>query len=156
MKDIIQLDSLDKRILNALQKDANLNGIALAEAVSSSPASCWRRIRAMQDAGILNKPVYLVDRIAVNKDIDVICMLKLVSHSELDAISFESFINQQDNIVECYTVSGEWDYLLRIVETDIRSYETFLKKVLLRHPTVAHANSRFALSRIKYTTAIPV
>jgi len=72
MKDIIQLDSLDKRILNALQKDANLNGIALAEAVSSSPASCWRRIRAMQDAGILNKPVYLVDRIAVNKDIDVI------------------------------------------------------------------------------------
>ncbi len=156
MKDSIQLDQLDRRILRVLQADAALNGTALAEAVGSSPASCWRRVRAMEEAGVLKGAVSLIDRRAVDRDVDVICSLRLKSHGEQDARKFESFVAAQESIVECYTVSGEWDYLLRIVVADVRSYEAFLMRVLLRHPAVASASSQFALRRIKYTTSIPV
>lgn len=156
MKDLFHLDRLDRRILRALQADAGLNGAALAEAVASSPASCWRRVRAMEEAGVLKGAVRLIDRRAVDQDVDVICSLRLKSHGEQDARKFESFVAGQESIVECYTVSGEWDYLLRIVAADVRSYEAFLMRVLLRHPAVASANSQFALRRIKYTTSIPV
>jgi len=156
MEKDIQLDSLDRRILRLLQSDASLNGTALAEAAASSPASCWRRVRAMEEAGILGATVRLVDRRALNRDVDVICSLRLKSHGEQDAAAFERFVADQDNILECYTVSGEWDYLLRIVAADIRDYEQFLMRTLLRHPAVANASSQFALSRVKYSTRIPV
>jgi len=151
-----QLDSLDRRLLRLLQADASLNGAALAEAAASSPASCWRRVRAMEEAGILQATVRLVDRQALNRDVDVMCSLRLKSHSEQDARAFERFVADQDNILECYTVSGEWDYLLRVVAIDIRDYEQFLMRTLLRHSSVATASSQFALSRVKYSTVIPV
>ncbi|WP_095131677.1 Lrp/AsnC family transcriptional regulator [Pseudomonas sp. Irchel s3h14] len=156
MDKTIQLDNLDRRILRTLQSDASLNGTALAEAVSSSPASCWRRVRALEEAGILGATVRLIDRRAVNRDVDVICSLRLKSHGEQDAEAFERFVADQENILECYTLSGEWDYLLRIVAADIRDYEQFLMHTLLRHPSVANASSQFALSRVKYTTRVPV
>ncbi|MGE8410351.1 MAG: Lrp/AsnC family transcriptional regulator [Pseudomonas sp.] len=156
MENSNQLDSLDRRILRALQADASLNGTALAEAVDSSPASCWRRVRSLEERGILQGTVRLVDRRAVNRDVDVMCSLRLKSHGEQDAEAFERFVAVQDNILECYTVSGEWDYLLRIVAADIRDYEAFLMRTLLRHPSVATASSQFALSRVKYSTAVPV
>lgn len=110
----------------------------------------------MEEAGVLKGAVRLIDRRSVDQDVDVICSLRLKSHSEQDARKFESFVAEQESIVECYTVSGEWDYLLRIVAADVRSYEAFLMRVLLRHSAVASANSQFALRRIKYTTSIPV
>ncbi len=156
MDQVIHLDNLDRRILRALQADATLSGTALAEAVDSSPASCWRRVRALEEKGVLQATVRLVDRRAVNRDVDVMCSLRLKSHGEKDAEAFERFVAIQGNILECFTVSGEWDYLLRIVAADIRDYETFLMKTLLRHPAVATASSQFALSRIKYSTVVPV
>ncbi|NIF30326.1 Lrp/AsnC family transcriptional regulator [Pantoea sp. Tr-811] len=156
MENSIQLDDLNRRILRALQRDASLTATELANVVASSPASCWRRVRSLEDGGVLQGAVRLVNRQALNQDIDVMCSLRLKSHSEADAKVFEQFVADQDNILECYTVSGEWDYLLRIVAADIRGYEHFLMRTLLRHPAVASANSQFALSRVKYTTAVPV
>ena len=156
MDKTIQLDNLDRRILRTLQSDASLNGTALAEAVSSSPASCWRRVWALEETGIRGGTVRLIDRRTVNRDVDVICSLRLKSHGEQDAEAFERFVADQENILECYTLSGEWDYLLRIVAADIRDYEQFLMHTLLRHPSVANASSQFALSRVKYTTRVPV
>ncbi|MGE9760122.1 Lrp/AsnC ligand binding domain-containing protein [Pseudomonas sp. PDM20] len=78
------------------------------------------------------------------------------SHGEKEAEAFERFVATQDNILECFTVSGEWDYMLRIVAADIRDYEAFLREPYLLHPAVATASSQFALSRIKYSTAVPV
>lgn len=151
-----KLDSLDKKILHALQENGDLNGSELADVVSSSQASCWRRVKALEDAGILYKSVRLVNRVAVGQDIDVICYLRMKSHSEKDAREFECFVEAQENILECYTMSGEWDYMLRVVSSDIRSYENFLMQTLLKLPSVATANSQFALSRKKYSTRIPI
>lgn len=156
MSETFQLSALDRRILRALQADANLHGASLAEAVGSSPASCWRRVKALEEAGVLRHAVRLINRRAVDQDVDVMCFLRLKSHGRQDAKDFEHFVAAEECIQECYTVSGEWDYLLRIVAADIRSYEAFLMHTLLPHPTVAHASSQFALSRIKYTTSVPV
>lgn len=152
----INLDNLDKRILRALQQDGALNGAELAEAVSSSQASCWRRVKALEEAGVLYKSVRLVNRAAVGQDIDVMCFLRLKSHGEEDARLFETFVEEQDNIPECYTMSGEWDYMLRVIASDIQSYEYFLMQTLLKHPAVAAVNSQFALSRKKSSTRVPV
>lgn len=151
-----QLSSLDRRIISALQQDATLSGQALADKVASSTASCWRRVKAMEEAGILRGTVCLVDRKAVNKNVDVICLVRLKSHTEQDALKFEQLVNEHQSIVECYTVTGEWDYMIRVVCSDISDYESILKKTLLNHPSVAGASSTFALSRIKYTTQIPL
>lgn len=97
-----------------------------------------------------------MDRRSVNRDVDVMCSLRLKSHGEKEAEASERFVAMQDNILECFTVSGEWDYMLRIVAADIRDYEAFLMRTLLRHPAVATASSQFALSRIKYSTAVPM
>lgn len=156
MSEKIQLTPLDRRIIRALQQDATLSGQALADAVSSSTASCWRRIKLLEDAGVIRGTVCLVDRAAVDKNVDVLCLVRLKSHTEKDALAFEELVHGHESIVECYTVTGEWDYMIRVVCRDISDYEDFLKKTLLRHPSVTAANSTFALSRIKYTTEIPL
>ncbi|WP_343867757.1 Lrp/AsnC family transcriptional regulator [Tatumella terrea] len=156
MKKILSLDSLDRRILQSLQKDAAINGATLANAVATSPASCWRRIRAMEASGVITKTVVLVDREMLDQNVDVLCFLRLKSHSENDAKAFETLVHEQECILEGYSVSGEWDYMLMVAVKDIRQYENFLKKVLLNHPSVATVNSQFSLARIKHTTRIPV
>jgi Lrp/AsnC family transcriptional regulator len=156
MSEKIQLSLLDRRIIRALQQDATLSGQDLADTVSSSTASCWRRIKSLEEAGVIRKTVCLVDRDAIDKNVDVLCLVRLKSHSEIDALAFEELVHGHENIVECYTVTGEWDYMVRVVCTDISDYDNFLKKILLRHPSVSGANSTFALSRIKYTTEVPL
>lgn len=156
MKQKFQMDDLSRRILRALQSDATLSQAELAERVGSSAASCWRRVRALEAAGVLGKTVRLVDRQKVGCPVDVICQVRLKSHDETHGAAFERFVGQQANILDCYSMSGDWDYLLRIVAADIAGYEQFLMRVLLRHEAVATASSHFALSCVKSETSMPV
>lgn len=156
MKNTVQLDELDRRILRALQRDASESHVALAESVGSSPASCWRRIRALEESGVLRQTVRLVDPDAVGCAVNIICHVRLKSHAETDGDSFEKFVASRSEIMDCYSMSGEWDYLLRIVAADVADYERFLMRVLLRHPAVATASSNFALRQVKHATELPV
>lgn len=152
----IHLDELDRRLLRALQADATLSHAALAEAVGASAASCWRRIRALEAGGILRASVRLVDAQRVDRGVSVICQVTMKSHAQAAREEFERYVRAREEILECHSMSGEWDYLMRIVVADVAAYERFLMRELLRHPAVATAASHFALSQIKYTTAIPV
>ena len=156
MKSSIQLDELDRRLLRALQVDASLSHADLAQAVGASPASCWRRIRALEESGVLQALVRLVDARLVDRGVSVICQVTMKSHEQHARENFESYVRSREEIMECHSMSGEWDYLMRIVVADVADYERFLMRELLRHPAVANAASHFALSQIKYTTAIPV
>jgi len=156
VKEIDHLDEVDRRLLRALQEDASQTHAALAEQVGASPASCWRRIRALENAGVLGATVRLVDPDRVARGVNVICQLRMKSHATADRERFEAFLQTRGEIMECYTMSGEWDYLLRIVVADVRDYEHFLMGQLLNNPLVATASSHFALSQVKYTTALPV
>jgi len=150
------LEPLDRRLLRELQADAGLSHAALAERVGASPASVWRRIRALEQAGVLGPVVRLVDPVSVGRGVSVMLQVRLRSHATDQRLGFETFVHAHPEILECYSMSGEWDYQLRIVVPDVAGYERFLMREVLNHPNVANTASHFSLAQVKYTTAVPV
>ena len=124
--------------------------------MGSSAASVWRRIKAMEASGLLKQSVRLVDQFALGYGVNVLCNIRVRSHAREVRAAFESFVAERDEILECFSMSGDWDYLLRIVAVDVTGYERFLMNILLEHPSVGGASSHFALSLTKYSTALPL
>ncbi|WP_022683986.1 Lrp/AsnC family transcriptional regulator [Sphingobium bisphenolivorans] len=156
MKQDRTIDAIDRKIITALQQDATLSHAQLADRVGASSASCWRRIKALENAGIFAATVRLVDPDKVGRGVNVMCNIRMRSHAMEARSAFEQFVNSRPEIVQCFSMSGEWDYLLRVVVADVTDYNRFLMMVLLGHPSVAAAASHFALSMTKSTTALPV
>ena len=150
------LDAIDRKLLYELQRDASLSHAELAERVGASTASCWRRIRALESDGVLDRAVRLVDATRVGRGVNVLCHIRIKNHSVETTEAFETFIAAHDEIIECYSMSGDWDYLLRILVADVDDYNRFLMRTVLRHPSVVTGSSHFALSQVKYTTAVPL
>lgn len=150
------MDELDRKIVRALQRDASESHAALAARVGASAASVWRRIKGLEEARVLGPLVRLVEPKAVARGVNVICQVRMRSHAADTRQSFEQFVDDRPEVMECYSMSGEWDYLLRIVVADVEDYERFLMRQLLTHTAVATASSHFALAQVKYTTALPV
>jgi Lrp/AsnC family transcriptional regulator len=156
MKQTFQIDGVDRRIIRELQRDASLSHAALAERVGASSASVWRRVRVLEQEGVLGKAVRLADPAALDRSVNVLCQVRMSRQTVEARAEFEAFIQSREEIVECYAMSGEWDYLLRIAVRDVADYDRFVMRGVLAHPSVAHAASNFALRQVKYTTAIPV
>lgn len=156
VKQPYHMDALDRRIVSLLQVDASLTHSDLAEQVGASAASCWRRIKALEQGGVLIQNVRLVDAVSIGRGVNVLCNIRMRSHAPDARKLFEDFVNVHPEILECFSMSGEWDYLLRIVVADVPNYNDFLMNVLLSHSSVAGAASHFALSMTKYTTAFPL
>ena len=156
MSEEFQLDAVDRRIVRALQRDASQSHATLAESVGASPASVWRRVRALERAGVLGANVRLADPAQLGRSVNVMCQVRMTRQTMDARAEFESFIEGREEIVECYAMSGEWDYLLRIAVRDVADYDRFIRQGVLAHPSVANAASNFALRQVKYTTEIPV
>ncbi|HEY0148799.1 MAG TPA: Lrp/AsnC family transcriptional regulator [Allosphingosinicella sp.] len=156
MKEDDQLDPIDRRIVRELQRDAGLSHAALGERVGASAASVWRRVRALEAGGVLGKAVRLASAEKLGHAVNVLCQVRMTRQSVEARAEFEAFIGSREEIVECYAMSGEWDYLLRIAVRDVADYDRFVMRGVLAHPSVANAASNFALRQVKYTTAIPV
>ena len=155
MSETFHLDEIDKRIVRDLQRDAGLSHAALAERVGASAASVWRRVRALEGAGVLGRSVRLASPEALGRSVNVLCQVRMARQSVEARADFEAFIQSREEIVECYAMSGEWDYLLRIAVKDVADYDRFIMRGVLAHPSVANAASNFALRQVKYTTEIP-
>lgn len=147
---------MDAKILRVLQDDAALPATAVAAAVGLSVTPCWRRIRKLEESGVIRRRVTLLDRKAAGIGVVVFASISLTRHTEQTVIEFDSFIARQPEILEAYAVSGERDYQLKIAVRDIEEYERFLNHELLALSCVASVNSRFMLREIKYTTALPL
>lgn len=156
MKPARDLDAIDRKILTILQDDATISHADLGERVGASSASCWRRIKSLEQTGYLTKSVRLVDAALVGRGVNVICNVRMRSHSQDAREAFQAFVNNRPEVIESFSMSGEWDYLLRVVVADVADYNDFLMRQLLGHPSVAGASSHFALELTKYTTALPV
>ncbi len=156
MKQTDEIDAVDRRIIRELQRDASLSHAALADRVGASPASVWRRVRNLEKAGVLGKSVRLADARSLDRSVNVLCQVRMTRQSAETRSDFEEFIQSREEIVECYAMSGEWDYLLRISVRDVADYDRFIMRGVLAHPSVANAASNFALRQVKYTTEIPV
>jgi DNA-binding Lrp family transcriptional regulator len=156
MSETFHLDEIDRRIVRDLQRDAGLSHAALAERVGASAASVWRRVRALEAGGVLGRTVRLASPDALGRSVNVLCQVRMARQTVEARADFEDFIQSRQEIVECYAMSGEWDYLLRIAVRDVADYDRFIMRGVLAHPSVANAASNFALRQVKYTTEIPV
>ena len=153
---MFQLDEIDRRIVRELQRDAALSHAALAERVGASAASVWRRVRALEKEEVLGASVRLANAERLGRSVNVLCQVRMSRQTIEARAEFEDFIQARPEIVECYAMSGEWDYLLRIAVKDVADYDRFIMRGVLAHPSVANAASNFALRQVKYTTEIPV
>jgi Lrp/AsnC family transcriptional regulator len=152
----MHLDDFDKKILDRLQRDSTIAVAELAEQVGLSQSTCWRRINLLEQAGIIRSRVALLDAKALGLEVTVFANIKLSAHGRRSLSEFEEAISQCPEVVECYTMSGEMDFLLRIVARDIEAYERFLRETLLQMPSVQEVHSHIALSQVKHTTMLPL
>ena len=152
----MKLSQSDKRLLEALQRDAALNQAELAEIAGMSRSSVWRRIRDFEDSGLIQRQVVLVDPKQVGISLQVLLFVAMTEHTDQNRHDFERFVNTLPEVTECFSVSGERDYVLHVVAPDMDTYTMFLNQQILKHPAVRSASSTFVLRRIKYVTQLPL
>jgi len=153
---MITLTRSDYRLLDALQSDTSLSQIDLAELSGKSRTSVWRRIRELEDEGLIGAKVALLNPKDLGLQIHVLLEVSMVKHTDRVRGEFEEHVQALPEVMECYSVSGDRDYLLLIISKDMDAYNGFLNSMILNHPSVHSASSSFALRRVKYTTALPL
>ncbi len=152
----MKLDTFDLRILQALQQQSDISVQALSEQVGLSHTPCWRRIKRLREAGVLGANVALVDAKKVGLGVTVFVHAKLNSHDEQVLADFEAEAIAMEEVIQCYIMSGDMDYLLRVVVPSIEQYELTLKRRLVRLPGVQSLNSSFALRELKNNHQLPL
>src|SRR6266404_7719636 len=152
----MQLDAIDWRILGLLQGDARLSNVELAKAVGLSPSPCLNRVRALEQAGYISRYVTLLDALQVGLKVSVFIQVTLEKQIEPALETFERAIRDRPEVMECYLMTGDADYLLRVVVPDLQALEHFILHFLSRVPGVGNIKSSFALKQVKYQTALPL
>jgi Lrp/AsnC family leucine-responsive transcriptional regulator len=150
------LDSIDRRILRELQEDARISNADLSRKVALSPSPCLRRVRALEERGVIRRHVTLLDPAALGLGVSVFVQVRLERQVEQALERFEEMILARPEVMECYLMTGDADYLLRVVVADIPAYERFLMDHLTRVAGVSSIRSSFALKQVKYGTALPL
>jgi len=151
-----QLSRSERRLLDAMQKDTTLSQIDLAELSGKSRTSVWRWIREIEEAGVIESKVALLNPKELGLNIQVLLSVTMARHSKQTRREFEDHVQALPEVMECYSVSGGRDYVLLILSRDMEAYNDFLNTRILDHPSVHSASSSFALRRVKYTTALPL
>ena len=149
------MDEIDKSILRILQTDASLSNAAIAEKVGLSTTPCWRRIRRLEESGVIQRRVALVDPQKINLAVTVFVAVRTNQHSDEWFRGFAEAVSEMPEVVEFYRLSGDIDYLLRVVVPDIDAYDRLYKR-LIERVDLFDVSSSFAMEQIKLTTALPV
>ncbi len=150
------MDTFDLQILRELQANADISMQELGEKVGLSHTPCWRRVKKLEEAGVIKGRVTLLDPEQLQLSVNVFVQVSLGVQQEQALNAFEEAVQTIPEIVECYTVSGDRDFLLRVVVEDVTAYERLLKSTLVHLPEVANMSSTFALRQVKYTTELPL
>ncbi|MCH8196757.1 MAG: Lrp/AsnC family transcriptional regulator [Proteobacteria bacterium] len=150
------LDAIDRRILDRLQENGRISNVELANDVGISSSPCWRRVRELEKRGVISGYVALVDAAAVGLPVSVFVQVTLERQIEAALETFEAAVKERPEVMECYLMTGDADYLLRVVVSDLPTYEAFLKDHLTRIPGIANIKSSFALNQVKYRTSLPL
>ncbi len=156
MSEPVSLDDIDRSILRLLQQDATLSIAAVASEIGLSQTPCWRRIRRLNESGLITGRVTLLDPSLAGFGLTVFALISFKVVDEATMNAFEEAVQSIDQIVECYSVTGPRDFLMRIVAEDVAEYEQLLKKEIIHLPGVASVDTILTLSRVKFSTMIPV
>lgn len=149
------MDRLDRKILRLLQEDSTLAVADVAKKVGLSTTPCWRRIQKLEEEGVIRRRVALLDQKMINARVTVFVSIRTNSHSNEWLLRFSEVISQFPEVVEFYRMSGDVDYLLRVVVPDIAAYDAFYQK-LIQKIEIRDVSSSFAMEQIKYTTELPL
>ena len=152
----MSLYAIDRRLLAALQDNGRLSATELAEKVGLTTSPCLRRIRNLEEAGVIQGYATVIDQTKVGLPVSVFVSVKLERQREDTMLRFEEAIRRWPEVVECYLMTGTRDYLLRVVARDLTGYERFLKQTLTRLDGVASIESSFALAQVKHSSALPI
>lgn len=152
----ISLDRIDCRLLAALQENGRLTVAELAEKVGLTASPCSRRLRILEEAGIINRYAALLDQKKVGLPVSVFVSIKLERQQEDKLHRFEDAIRRCPEVLECYLMTGPRDYLLRVVARDLADYERFVKDTLTRIDGIANIESSFALGQVKHSSVLPL
>ena len=150
------IDRLDLRILDILQRQGALSVAEVAAQTRLSTTTCWRRIQLLEQNGVIKGRVALLDRHALGLDVTILAHVKLATTGRDAIAEFEAAIRDRAEVLECYTLTGEWDFLLKIVTKNMKAYEAFYLDYLSRIPCVQSVNSSVAVTVIKESTVLPL
>ena len=152
----MKLAKQDVQILKLLQRDATASTASIAEQVNVSQSPCWRRINRLEQEGLIKGRVALLDREALGMEVVVFATVNLTSTGRQNLLEFEREIVRYPEVVECYTMTGIWDYMLKIVTRDISHYEHFVRNTLTTSPSIRELHSHMAVTEIKNSTELPL
>lgn len=150
------LDIIDVKILRLLQENARVSNVELAQKVGLSPSPCLRRVRALEQSGVVRRHATLLDPGAIGLGVSVFVQVSLEKQVEKALELFEKAVLERPEVMECYLMTGDADYLLRVVLPDVPSYERFILDHLTKIPGVASIKSSFALKEVKHLTSMPL
>ena len=150
------MDAVDWRILDALQDQARISNLELAKKVHLSPSPCLMRVRRLEADGLISRYVTLLDAAALGLSVSVFIQVRLEKQVEAALDAFEKAIAERPEVMECYLMTGDSDYLIRVVVPDVRALERFIVDFLSRVPGVGNIKSSFSLKQVKYKTALPL
>lgn len=150
------LDAIDRRILALIQRDAALSVADIADRVGLSSSPCWRRIKRMEEAGIITGRVTLLDTQKLGLDFEVLANVKLALPSKENLEAFELSVQDWPEVIDCMTVTGAVDYIIHVLTTDMHAYDSFLREKLLGSGLVSDVQSRIIIRVSKRTTAVPL
>lgn len=151
-----ELDAIDRKILRALQEDGKISMGELAEKVGLSPSPCARRVRLMEKAGIIKGYAAIIDQKRVGLPISAFASIKLERQREEDLDRFEETVSRWPEVLDCYLMTGQRDYLMRVVAADLEAYERFIKDKLTRLDNIASIETSFALGQVKRSETLPI
>ena len=150
------IDPADKKLLGVLQDNSDISTSELAEKLHMSQSPCWRRVNRLEEQGIIHKRVAVLDREALGIDVVVFATVNLTQTGRQNLLEFERMIEGHPEVLECYTMTGIWDYILKIVTRDVRHYEDFVRNTLSASELIRELHSHIAVTEIKNTTALPL
>ncbi|MEP6343036.1 MAG: Lrp/AsnC family transcriptional regulator [Maricaulaceae bacterium] len=151
-----QIDRIDAKILHLIQDNAALSVADIADKVGLSSSPCWRRIKRMEEIGIIKNRVTILDRKKLGLDFEVFVAVKLSLPNRENMEKFETAVNQMSEVVQCAVVTGAVDFMLRVVTKDMHAYDDFLREVLLGIDLISDVQSRIVLRQSKDTNALPL
>lgn len=152
----MSMDKIDRQLLHLLQRDSKQTNKALALSLGLSVTAVYERIRKLEKQGVIKSYVALLDKQKVEKNFVAFCHVKLVQHSQEYVVNFEKLVAKLPEVLECYHLSGDYDYILKVLVTDMDEFRTFMVEKLTKIDHIGSTHSMFVISEVKHTTEITV
>lgn len=153
---MVEIDDLDRKILRSIQKNPDITMRELGDEIGMSHSPCWRRMQRLKKLGVISDRTFTIDPEAVGYEIRVLCFVRIAEHTRQRLQKFEAAVQEVPEILQCYSLSGDHDYVLQVIARSVRDYEETVKNALTQLPNVQSISTSFTLKSVKDSRLVPV